>query len=348
MNTAWQEFLTSNGAEYENQTLSSFGNLERERRATLGGDIMCDLSHYKILAAVGEDAKTFLQGQLTNDTALINDNSSQISGLCTAKGRLISNFRLFQSESNLFAILPEDLFEKTLSTLQPYILRANVQLGDASDALVQIGISGERATQQLKEHIGELPANPNAVTTHQSLIVIKISEHRYHVLGDMDDCKTLWSHLDVHCTPVSSQLWQLLNIRDGLPEITEKTSEEFIPQMINMDAIDAISYTKGCYTGQEIVARTHYLGKQKRRMYRLHIKTDSQPQTGDELATDTSTGSQYTGTIVTVQSEAGGGGYEALAVVQIKSMETEKLRLKGVESEIELLKLPYSTDKTAD
>ena len=344
MKAEWKIFLEDAGAEFDKQTLVSFGNIERERRAALGGDVMCELSRYKILAVVGEDAKTFLQGQAINDTSLLDDNHSQLSGFCTPKGRLISNFRLFEQETSLFAIIPETLFETTLNKLNLYVLRAKVQLGDASNALIQMGVSGEKAEDQLKDHIGSLPENVNDVFQKDNIIAIKIAEHRYHLLSDFENCKTLWNHLDVHCTPVGNQHWELLNIRDGLPEITENTTEAFIPQMINMGELGAISFTKGCYTGQEIVARTHYLGKQKRRMYRLLINSDTAPEAGDDLATDTSTDSQYIGTIVSAQPDAA-NGYQALAVVQINSAETEKLHLKHIESEIEILELPYSFEE---
>ena len=341
MNAEWKTFLENAGAEYDKETLVSFGNIERERRATLGGDVMCDLAQYKILAIVGEDAKTFLQGQVINDTNLLDDNHSQLSGFCTSKGRLISSFRLFEQQSSLFAVIPESLFEKTLTQLNMYILRAKVQLGDASESLIQLGVSGEKAAEQLKDYLGSLPENVNDVFQNDKLIVIKIADQRFHILGDLESCKTLWQNIDVHCTPVGNQHWSLLNIKDGLPEITEDTTEAFIPQMVNLNSLGAISFTKGCYTGQEIVARTHYLGKQKRRMYRIHIKSDAEPKAGDDLATETSTDSQYIGTIVSAQPDAG-SGYQALAVIQIKSAETETLHLKNVESEIEILELPYS------
>lgn len=344
MITEWKTFLENAGAEYDEQTLVSFGNTERERRAALGGDVMCELSRYKILAIVGEDAKTFLQGQVTNDTELLSDSHSQLSGFCTSKGRLISSFRLFEQQKSLFAILPESLFDKTLEQLSFYIVRAKVQLGDASDSLIQIGASGKKAEQQLKGHLGSLPEKVNDVFQNDNLIVIKVADQRYHILGDLESCKILWNHLDVHCAPVGNAQWELLNIRDGIPEITVDTTEAFIPQMVNMGALDAISFTKGCYTGQEIVARTHYLGKQKRRMYRLRINTDAEPKAGDDLATDTSTENQYIGTIVSARPD-GGNGYQALAVIQIQSAESERLHLKNVESEIEILELPYSFEE---
>ena len=125
-----------------------------------------------------------------------------------------------------------------------------------------------------------------------------------------------------------------------MPFIDSDTREEFVPQMANMELINGVSFEKGCYTGQEIVARTHYLGKQKRRTYRIKIISDTPPKAGDQLATDTSTENQYTGTLITVYQTAT-NEYQALAVIQIKAAESEKLKLKDADAEIRVLELPY-------
>ena len=129
MKAEWKIFLEDAGAEFDKQTLVSFGNTERERRAALGGDVMCELSRYKILAIVGEDAKTFLQVQAINDTSLLDDNHSQLSGFCTPKGRLISSFRLFEQETSVFAIIPEA--EEVDLHIEPNELKFDVLFGPA-------------------------------------------------------------------------------------------------------------------------------------------------------------------------------------------------------------------------
>ncbi len=341
MTQDWKTFLQANGAEFENEQLVSFGNIDLERRAAVGGDVMCDLTQsYSLLAIQGEDARTFLQGQLTNDIEKLSPLQSQLTGFCNPKGRLIANFRLIQNGDTIFAIIPQDMFDATLQQLQKYVVRAQVVMGNASDALAHIGASGDKAAEQLQSHLGALPENLHDVLQHDKFLTIKVGDFRYQVFGALDDCKALWQHLDVQCAAVGAQHWQLLNIRDGIPEITAPVSEAFVPQMVNMDLIGAVSFDKGCYTGQEIIARTHYLGKQKRRMFRIKLLCDAQPKVADELATDTSTENQYTGTLVTAQP-AIDNGYEALAVIQIQAAENETLRLKGVESEIEILPLPY-------
>lgn len=344
MTEDWKHFLQQNGAEFEQDRLLHFGNPERERRAALGGDTMCDLTQsYKLLAIQGEDAREFLQGQLTNDVNQLSPQTSQLSGFCTPKGRLIANFRLIQNGETIFAIIPQDLFDTTLQQLQHYVVRAQVVMGDASAVLVHIGVCGDKAAGQLHQYLGSLPEGTHQVLQHENFMVIKVGEYRYQVFGKLEDSKALWQHLDVQCAAVGAQHWQLLNIRDGIGEVGAAVTGAFVPQMLNMDLLGAISFDKGCYTGQEIVARTHYLGKQKRRMYRIHILCDTPPTAGDELATDTSTANQYTGTLVTVQP-AIDNGYEALAVIQIQAAENARLKLKNAESVIEVRELPYALE----
>ena len=340
MTPEWKSFLSQNGAEFEGETLTHFGNDERERRAALGGDIICDLSRYRLLAIQGGDARSFLQGQLTNDVDRVTDSTSQLTGFCTPKGRLIANFRILQNGSTLFAIIPAGIFNSTQEQLRSYVISADVQMGEVSDALVDFGVSGEQAETHLQAQLGDLPKNIDDVLQHERHMVIKIAEHRYQVFGNLEDCKSLWSNLDVHCTPVSGACWELLNIRDGIPEITSATADAFVPQMLNMDLLNGISFDKGCYTGQEIIARTHYLGKQKRRLYHLDIECDALPQPGDELKTASSGENQYIGTIINVQA-ASAGDVEALAVVQISSADDESLGLKGQESKVSLQEPPY-------
>lgn len=341
----WRTFLESNGAEFDDERLVNFGNDQRESRAALGGDIFCDLSHYRLLAIQGNDNIGFLQGQLTSDIEALSDERSLLAGFCTPKGRLISNFRLIRNGQTVFAILPEDMLQAVLTGLQHYVISADVQMGDASAALVHFGASGEKATQILAQQLGGLPADIGDVLQHPKHMVVRIAANRFEIFGNLEDCQALWTSLDVHCTAVGGDNWEALNIRDGIPDITAATTEAFVPQMVNLDLLGGINFEKGCYTGQEIVARTHYLGKQKRRMYRIGIHCDQAPVAGDELSSEGAGENQYTGTIVNAQADAL-DGYEALAVIDIKAAESGKLMMKGQDSKIELLDLPYSLQGT--
>ncbi|MGB5396729.1 MAG: folate-binding protein, partial [Gammaproteobacteria bacterium] len=135
MHPDWQQFLEQSGAQISNGCVAAFGNTAQERDAALNADVVCDLSHYALLAAQGDDAVTFLQGQLTNDVTTVDDTHSQLNAYCNNKGRMISNFRIFRSEGTLFISLPQELVEITLTKMQHYILRSQVAMGDVSDAL---------------------------------------------------------------------------------------------------------------------------------------------------------------------------------------------------------------------
>jgi folate-binding protein YgfZ len=292
----------------------------------------------------GPDATEFMQGQFTNDVNSVDESSSQISGFCNNKGRTITSFRLFKNQQNYFISVKSDLAEHSISLLQNYILRAQVAIQDVSEQLVHLGISGNRADSLLSPFIDKLRSAVNSVSYNDNYIIIRVEGDipRYEVFCSYAHAKALWEAVSKKASIVNSVCWDYLNIKSGLPFIDSKTSEEFVPQMLNMDLIDAVSFKKGCYTGQEIVARTHYLGKQKRRTYRIKISSDSKPQAGAQLATESSTENQYTGTLLTVYPVAE-NEYEALAVIQIQAAEQEKLKLKeDTEAEISLLELPYS------
>jgi folate-binding protein YgfZ len=171
---------------------------------------------------------------------------------------------------------------------------------------------------------------------------------RFEIFGDLDNCKKLWEAVNVNGAPVGATAWSWLDIRAGIPSIGEETSEAFVPQMVNMQLINGVSFKKGCYTGQEIVARMQYLGKLKRRMYLAHIETDSVPAAGDNLYSPDSSSGQGSGNIVNAQV-APDGGYDVLAVVEINSQKKGKVHLGSIKGPLlEFIHLPYEFEKSSD
>ena len=343
MNNDWKDYLLQNGAKQDDNALFVFNDVFSDRQDAGNDDIICDLSHFSAVVIAGEDAAEFIQGQFTNDVDKVDENKSQISGICNNKGRMIANFRLFNYQQNYFVSIRNDLVERSISHLQNYILRAQVAIQDISEQLIHIGISGNNADSLLSPFIDKLNTSVDGISHNDNYIAIRVSGEttRYEIFCSLEHAKTLWQAVASKAKAVNSAYWDYLNIQNGLPFIDSSTSEDFVPQMANMDLINGVSFEKGCYTGQEIVARTHYLGKLKRRTYRIKIKSDTAPETGDQLATETSTENLYIGTLVTVHQTAE-NKYEALAVIQIKAAEEEKLKLKAADAEITLLKLPYS------
>ena len=348
MKHEWKDFLQNAGAEFENDCVATFGNPERERRIAHTGDLFCDLSHFGIIAAYGEDAAEFLQGQFTNDIKQVDEAHSQLSALCTPKGRMLCNFRIFRREQTYYLVLPYELLEAALSRLRMYVLRSKVTLEDASDALMGIGASGSKMIDHLGDIAGKLPDNVDESVEYRDYTIIRVAGilPRFEIHGLLEPMKKLWQALDVHGTPVGADVWELLNIRAGSPVITAATIDAYVPQMANMQLINGVSFTKGCYPGQEIVARMHYLGKLKRRMYRIGFDARDKPGAGTPLVTETSTESQDIGTILSAQKNPD-GHYEALAVIQVSDAENSKLKLGDAKGpDVAVLDLPYAFDDT--
>jgi tRNA-modifying protein YgfZ len=346
MNNDWKDYLLQRGAEQNEDGLFIFDNSFSDTELSEGSDILCDLSHFSTVVVAGNDAAEVMQGQFTNDVKKVDEEHSQISAFCNNKGRMLANFRLFQSQQNYFLSIRNDLVESSIEHLQKYVLRAQVAIQDVSEQLIHIGISGNNAEKLLSDFIEKLNTAIDCVSYNDDYIAIRVAgiTPRYEIFCSLEHAKTLWENLKENTRTANSSYWDYLNIRYGLPFIDSNTREEFVPQMANMDLINGLSFEKGCYTGQEIVARTHYLGKQKRRTYRIKIISDNAPEAGDQLATDSSTENQYTGTLVCVYQTAK-DEYEALAVIQITAAESEKLKLKNADAEIIMLELPYSLEE---
>ena len=349
MKQEWKEFLQHSGAEFEDDCVATFGNPERERRIAHTGDLFCDLSHFGIISAYGEDTVEFLQSQFTNDVNQVDEMHSQLSALCSPKGRMLCNFRIFRRQQTYYLVLPYELLEAALSRLRMFVLRSRVTLEDASDALIGVGASGSKISEQLGDIVGKLPENIDEAVDHKDYTIIRVGGviPRYEIYGLLEPMKKLWQALDVHATPVGASVWELLNIQAGLPVIRAASIDAYVPQMANMHLINGVSFTKGCYPGQEIVARMHYLGKLKRRMYRIGFDTNETPATGTPLVTETSTESQDIGTILSAQQNPD-GKYEALAVIQTQDAENSVLKLGDADGpEVKVLDLPYSFEDPA-
>lgn len=344
MNTSWKTHLEQQGAVFEADTVTDFGNAQAETNAATERLILADLSHLGMITAQGADATDFLQGQLSNDVRQVDASHSQITAYCNPKGRLLASFRLFMRDDAYCLSLPAALLEPTLKRLRMFVLRSQVTLEDGSDTLVTFGYAGPNADTALASAMqGAVPEEPDAVTQNGELTVIRLpgSQPRFEIHGPAEAAIALWETLRAEAQPVGMGAWALLDILAGIPNIYPGTVDAFIPQMVNLQAIGGVSFKKGCYPGQEIVARTQYLGKLKRRMYRAHVQADHFPQPGEDIYTGGDT--QSAGRIVSAQA-APEGGYELLAVLQIASAESE-LHLGSIDGPtLTLHELPYALE----
>ena len=341
MNPTWKEFLINNGAEFEGETLISFGNPDRERRIPQQGNILCDLSHTGLISVHGSDAESFLQNQLSNDLKEVTESHSQLSSYNTHKGRMISTLRLLKRGDTYYLELSQSLIEVLLKKLRMFVMMAKVTLDDVSSSLIHFGYTGPQADSLLGDAIGNIPKNPNDSVQYKTLSITRLNGElpRFEILGELNDARTLWETLDVKAAAVSCDAWRYLNIVAGIPIITEENSTDWVPQMLNFELIDGISFTKGCYPGQEIVARLNYLGQTKRRTYRLSVETDQLPNIGDTITASTDDGKESDAGKVLNAVINPDGNVEMLAVLKSATIE-QALSIQG--ANISVLELPYS------
>jgi len=345
MKAVWKTFLIDQGAEFENDQLVSFGNPNRERRIAPQGAVLSNLADRGLLEVSGEDAVTFLQNQLTNDITKISETEHQLTAWCNPKGRIIANFRAFKRGQNIYLIMAKDLVETVMTKLGRYVMMSKVTINDATDSLVHFGYAGENAEHDLKLILDKVPAAPSETLNLGALTILRLpgDTPRFEVFGDVKEASDLWSKCNVRAQPVSSQAWDFMNIRAGRPVVTAACSEEWIPQMLNFIAIEGVDFKKGCYPGQEVVARLNYLGKTKRRMYHLLIETDKVPVCNDSIVNEAGT---EVGKILNAVANPD-DHVECLAVLKIADSEDLMFLHEAGGPEVSMLELPYSVDDKA-
>ncbi len=333
--TPWQQFLSEQGATVQDGVIH-FSN-------TAGADdsIIADLSHYGLLSLGGEDAVTFLQGQVTNDVKKLDGSTSHYSGYCSPKGRLLALFFAFAQDGKLYLQFDRGLLEPIAKRLRMYVLRSKVVITDLSEASVRIGVAGNKAVTALSAHFGTMPATEYDVVQQNGTTLIRLpgALPRYEIIIPAAQAAELWTTLSKHLTPADKADWDWREIQAGIPEIVAPTQEAFVPQMVNLDILDGINFKKGCYTGQEIVARTHYLGKVKRRTHLAHITSENAPAAGDEVL-------DVSGTVagqIARSARHPDGGYDVLAELRLESVEAGSLSWQG--QALEIRTLPYSLEK---
>jgi hypothetical protein len=324
MNQDWQTFLTARGA-----TIAAEGTARFDGAPTDPACAVADLSHLGLIAVGGPEAVDFLQGQVSNDVREVSETHTQLSSHCSPKGRMLANFRLLRMEETIFLVLPRSQMDALLKRLRMFKLRANATIDDASDALVCCGIVGGCADAALAERFGSLPQGDNDMVRAGDAALIRVagSVPRYLFVGPAADAKTLWEGaVTAGAAQAGPDLWALHDIRAGIPTVVPETADAFVPQMANMQLIDGVSFHKGCYTGQEVVARMQYLGKLKRRMYIAEVDTDTPPKPGDVLSAPGSSSEQGPGRVVDARASAP-GHWELLVVAEIAAAEGEGLQL---------------------
>ncbi|MFJ4155956.1 YgfZ/GcvT domain-containing protein [Pseudomonas sp. NPDC089752] len=298
------------------------------------------LSHEGILAVRGSDAGKFLQGQLTCNINYLSLEHASLGARCMVKGRMQSSFRIVPEGNGYLLAMASELLDAQLADLKKYAVFSKATLTDESAAWVRFGLQdGDAALQALGVSV---PASAGATARHEGLIAIAVSEGRVELWAPADAAASVREKLAAALPEGSLNDWLLGQIRAGIGQVMGPTRELFIPQMINLQAVDGVSFKKGCYTGQEIVARMQYLGKLKRRQYRLSLDQSDIPAPGTEIFSPTHGSS--VGEVVIAASTA--HGCELLAVLTADAVEDDNLHLGSPQGpRLEVSSLPYELDR---
>lgn len=302
--------------------------------------LICDLSFFAVIGFSGKDALSFLHNQLSCDVAGLTSETSTYGSYCTPKGRILATFLLWRSGDGFFMQLPSPLRELIQKRLSTFILRSKVEAADASNNRVKFGVAGKDSASLIERAFGQAPQAVHDVVHMDETTIIRLPGDRFEIVAPKHKTPHLMESLAGDAEMAEPEYWDWLDIRAGIPVITAKTQDQFVPQMVNLELIGGLSFTKGCYPGQEIVARMHHLGKLKQRMYLANITADERPQPGDKLYS-ADTGKQSSGMIVNA-ARSPEGGYDALAVIQIAAAERGEVRWKSFDGlSLKFLSLPY-------
>lgn len=304
--------------------------------------IVCALTPAGLLRFTGEASQAFLHGQLSSDINALNETTAQYSSYSTPKGRMLASFLVFQQQGDYWLQLADEQAAAMQKRLSIYIMRSKTRCTDASAERVLIGIAGPKAEAMICELAGITQLAALSVHHTPDFSVMALPGQRYELVAIPEQAAILWKKLrHAGCTPASQCLWQLTDIRAGIPWIGAAAQEEYVLQMANLDLIGGVSFTKGCYPGQEIVARTRYLGKVKRRMYRASVACAS-VQTGQDVFSPEMNG-QPSGKILCA-SQTTTGNWEVLVISQISSIE-HGLHLGAADGpSLYILPLPYAIE----
>ena len=345
----WTDYLAAHGARFH---IDEAGQVEDFGRplstAELAEGFVAPVTDLGLIAVAGEDAAAFLHNQLTNDVAHLAPGEARLAGYCTPKGRLIATLLFWRDAQQIYLQLPRAIQAPVQKRLSMFVLRAKAKLSDATadparDAV--IGLGGAKAESALSAHISPLPAAPYQTVDHALGTVIRLGDAfgapRYLWLTSAETAINTLPDLRAALALGGNQAWQLAAVHAAVPQVTAKTQEQFVPQMVNLELLGGVNFKKGCYPGQEIVARSQYLGKLKRRMV-LATVDNAAAQPGDEVFS-TADPEQPCGMIVNAAPNGAGG---ADALVEMKRAPRAGVARLGwsAGAALRFLPLPYPLD----
>ncbi len=336
MQREWKAELIEAGGCAEGDLIADYGDREAEARAAYRDTVWSALTHVGLIRVSGADATTFLHSQFSNDIKGLGE-ASQLDAYCTAQGRMIALLRVAHCGDDYFLLIPKAIQAAVQKRLTLYVLRAKVQLASVPEWAI-LGLSGPAAVESLSAAGLPTPTVPAAATQNGVTVMgIPGRTPRYLLMGPETVIRGLPERLP-RALRVGGRAWAWLDIQAGLPTIGAETSEAFVPQMANLDLLEGINFRKGCYPGQEIVARTHYLGRLKQRMYLASLPAGTPlPPPGATLTAPNLPG-QPAGTVVDAQVGPE-GEIDLLAVIQISSHDAGSVLWQ--DTQLRFRDLPY-------
>jgi folate-binding protein YgfZ len=338
--SSWFSFLASRGARLDSDGAADFGDPGAELAAARDHAVLVDLSHNALLAVTGDDATAFLHGQLTNDVQSLPVGAAQWTGWCSPKGRLLATFLLLRRDGGYLLMLPAEIAPAIAKRLRMFVLRSKVAIVEEGDRLARLGFAGKTAGVLVARHWGFTPDAMRSVEK-DGAVCVALDAERFVIVVPQEKAPALWETLALNATPAGPDAWSWSLVQAGIPLIGAATQEAFVPQMANFDLVGGVSFRKGCYPGQEIVARTQFRGILKRRMARVHLPGDARPLPGQSVYS-AAFGDQAAGEIVNV-APAPGGGFDALVVAQIESLDAGDLRWNAPDGPaMEVRERPYA------
>ncbi len=329
--------MTNSNTSFSQQTLSA---------ADLAAGFVAVIGDQGLISVTGDDAATFLHSQLTNDVAHLSQTEVRLAGFCTPKGRLQASFLMWRSAESIFLQLSADIQAAVQKRLSMFVLRAKAKLADAAPGKTVLGFGGLPAHEALATMFGTLPPAPYTRLELEGETLLRVGDAfgapRYLWITSAETAEAALPELSGALKTGDDQAWRLSEIHAGVPQITAKTQEQFVPQMINFELLGGVNFKKGCYPGQEIVARSQYLGKLKRRTT-LATLDDASVAAGAEVF-DVADPDQPCGMIVNAAPN-GAGGSDVLVELKLAALEGADIRLGSASgTPLRLLPMPYVLD----
>jgi len=332
MQETWKAFLEQEGATILNDDVINFNHSDIDLTKT---PLAAPISGFAMLAVSGNDRHVFLHGQFINDLNLIEEPAAQISAWCNPKGQLITNFIIINTGIAYLLIFKADLKEFVQKRLGMFVMRSDVTINDISDSSPILGLANCNDVASLNIIF---PTTTGEISADEGLIVISHPDGsgRYLITGSIEALQKNISNFKNSLTMTGSHNWNLLDILAGLPWITSLTQEQYLPQMLNLDALNGLSYQKGCYPGQEVIARLHYRGEVKKRLCLL--KSEQHLSIGDPLTLEHS--DNVVGNVLNAETHPDESCY-ALAVIALDKV-NDKLMIEN--NEVAIIELPYAIE----